>query len=122
MPSQSRPFFVTTGLLVGAILSGLTWIPLRVIEHRGVTGLWVTLVVVAIAALPLLLALPRARGLARRDLVGLFWIAAFIGIAYAFYTASLTTTQVSRAVLLFYMAPVWGTLLEVFVLRQPLTL
>jgi drug/metabolite transporter (DMT)-like permease len=29
---------------------------------------------------------------------------------------------VSRAILLFYMAPVWGTLLEVFALRQPLTL
>src|SRR5688572_32747884 len=85
-------------------------------------GLWVTLAVVAIAALPLLPLLLKARGLERRDQVGLFWIAAFIGVSYAFYTASLTTTQVSRAILLFYMAPVWGTLLEVFVLRRPLTL
>lgn len=122
MPSQSRPFLVTTGLLVGAVLSGLTWIPLRVIEHHGVTGLWVTLAVLAIAAVPLLPMLLKARGLERRDQAGLFWIAAFIGVDYAFYTASLTTTQVSRAILLFYMAPVWGTLLEVFVLRQPLTL
>ena len=122
MPSQSRPFLVTTGLLAGAVLSGLTWVPLRVIEHHGVAGLWVTLAVVTIAALPLLPALLKARGLPRRDQIGLIWIAAFIGVDYAFYTASLTTTQVSRAILLFYMAPVWGTLLEVFVLRQPLTL
>ena len=122
LPSQSRPFYVTTGLLVGAILSGLTWIPLRVIAHHGVAGLWVTLAVVAVAALPLLPALSKARGLGRRDLIGLLGIAAFVGVDYAFYTASLTTTQVARAVLLFYMAPVWGTLLEVFVLRQPLTL
>src|SRR4029453_4469817 len=66
--------------------------------------------------------LGEAGGLGRRDLVGLFWIAALIGVDYAFYTASLTTTQVSRAILLFYMAPVWSTLLEVFALRQPLTL
>jgi len=52
----------------------------------------------------------------------LFWVAALIGVDYAFYTASLTTTQVARAILLFYMAPVWGTLLEVFALRRPLTL
>ncbi len=122
MPSQTRPFLVTTGLLVGAILSGVTWIPLRVIGHQGVTGLWVTLAVVSIAAVPLLPALLKARGLERRDRIGLIWIAAFIGVDYAFYTASLTTTQVSRAILLFYMAPVWGTLLEVFALRQPLTL
>ena len=122
MLSQPHPFLVTTGLLVGAILSGLTWIPLHVIEHSGIVGLWVTLTVIVVASLPLLPALVKLRGLGRRDLVGLFWIAALIGVDYAFYTASLTTTQVSRAILLFYMAPVWGTLLEVFVLRQPLTL
>lgn len=122
MLSQPHPFLVTTGLLVGAILSGLTWIPLHVIEHSGIVGLWVTLTVIVVASLPLLPALVKARGLGRRDLIGLFWIAALIGVDYAFYTASLTTTQVSRAILLFYMAPVWGTLLEVFALRQPLTL
>jgi drug/metabolite transporter (DMT)-like permease len=107
---------------VGAVLSGLTWIPLRVIAHDGVAGLWITLAVVAVAAVPLLPALLKARLLQPRDRIGLIWIALFIGVDYAFYTASLTTTQVSRAILLFYLAPVWGTLLEVFVLRQPLTL
>lgn len=122
MPSQPHPLLVTTGLLAGAILSGLTWIPLYVIERSGITGLWVSLAVVAVAALPLLPALAKARGLGRKELIALFWIAALIGVDYAFYTASLTTTQVARAILLFYMAPVWGTLLEVFALRQPLTL
>ena len=110
------------GLLLGAVISGLAWLPLRAIEQRGVTGLWVALSVIAIACVPILPALLRLRGLARRDVVALVWVAALIGVAYAFYTASLTATQVARAVLLFYIAPVWGTLLEVFVLRQPLTL
>jgi drug/metabolite transporter (DMT)-like permease len=95
---------------------------LLVIERSGVAGLWVALTVVVVACLPLLPALPRLRGLGRRDLADLAWIAALIGVDYAFYTASLTTTEVAHAILLFYMAPVWGTLLEVFVLRQPLTL
>jgi drug/metabolite transporter (DMT)-like permease len=50
----------------------------------------------------------------------LWWIGALIGVDYAFYTASLTTTEVARAILLFYIAPVWGTLLELFVLRERL--
>lgn len=111
----------TLGILLAAIISGLGWIPLHRVADAGVTGLWITLAVVLVAALPLLPAMGavlRSRGPARRDL---FWIAALIGIAYAFYTASLTTTEVARAILLFYIAPVWGTLLEVFVLRQRLT-
>jgi drug/metabolite transporter (DMT)-like permease len=119
---QSRSLLPTAGLLLGAIISGLAWLPLRAIERGGVAGLWVALSVVAIACVPLIPALTRLRGLARRDFLDLLWIAALIGVAYAFYTASLTTTEVARAILLFYIAPVWGTLLEVFVLRQPLTM
>jgi drug/metabolite transporter (DMT)-like permease len=122
LSSQPRPFLITTGLLVGAAISGLTWLPLHAIERSGVAGLWVALTVIVVACLPFLPALLRLRGLARRDVTDLIWIAALIGVDYAFYTASLTATQVARAILLFYLAPVWGTLLEVFVLRQPLTL
>lgn len=112
----------TLGVLLAAVISGLGWIPLLAIARTGVTGLWITLAVVVAASLPLIPALPallRARGRDRRDLL---LIGALIGIAYACYTASLTTTAVARAVLLFYIAPVWGTLLEVLVLRQKFTL
>lgn len=111
----------TLGIMLAAVISGLGWLPLHAVARAGLAGLWITLVVVLVAALPLVWALPsllRARGQAARDLA---WIGALIGVAYAFYTASLTTTEVARAVLLFYLAPVWGTLLEVFVLRQSLT-
>ncbi|HET6159948.1 MAG TPA: DMT family transporter [Dongiaceae bacterium] len=122
MPSHARSLWPTAGLLLGAIISGLAWMPLSAIERGGVAGLWVALSVVTVASLPLMPALSGLRGLVRRDWLDLVWIALLIGVAYAFYTASLTTTEVARAVLLFYIAPVWGTLLEVFALRQPLTL
>ncbi len=112
----------TLGVLLAAIISGFGWMPLLAIARCGISGLWITLAVVFVAGLPLIPALPavvRARGRDRRDLL---WIGALIGIAYACYTASLTTTTVARAILLFYIAPVWGTLLEVFVLRQRFTL
>ncbi|WP_162916607.1 DMT family transporter [Dongia deserti] len=119
---RSHALLPTAGLLLAAVISGLTWLPLHAIERNGIAGLWVALAVVAVACVPLAPGLAGFRDLTRRDLVGLFWIAALIGVAWAFYTASLTTTEVARAILLFYIAPVWGTLLEVFVLRQPLTL
>jgi drug/metabolite transporter (DMT)-like permease len=120
--SQPRAVLPVAGLLLAAIISGLAWMPLHAIGRDGLHGLWVTLMVVVIASAPLLPALTQLRGLRRRDLQDLFWVAALIGVAYTFYTASLTTTDVARAILLFYVAPVWGTLLEVFVLRQPVTL
>jgi drug/metabolite transporter (DMT)-like permease len=112
----------TLGVLLAAVISGLGWMPLHAVARSGITGLWITLTVVIVACLPLVPFLPallRARG---EEVRSLAWIGGLIGVAYAFYTASLTTTEVTRAILLFYIAPVWGTLLEVFVLRQGFTL
>lgn len=112
----------TAGLLLGAIISGLTWLPLRAIERDGVAGLWIALAAIGVACIPLLPGLVKVRRIDRRGAVDLLWIGALIGVAWTLYFASLTATEVARAILLFYLAPVWGTLLEVFVLRQPVTL
>jgi drug/metabolite transporter (DMT)-like permease len=45
-----------------------------------------------------------------------------MGGSYAFYAAGFMLTDVVRVILLFYLAPVWGTLLELFILRRALTL
>ncbi len=112
----------TLGVLFGAVMSGLTWLPLHAAAEAGIGGFWITLAVVIFAAMPLLPLLPAALRLRGQDLKDIWWIGLLIGVEYALYTASLTTTEVARAILLFYIAPVWGTLLEVGVLRQRLTL
>ena len=111
----------TLSVLFGAVMSGLTWLPLHAAAESGMGGLWITLAVVVFAALPLLPLLPAIFRLRGRDLKDVWWIGLLIGVEYALYTASLTTTDVARAILLFYIAPVWSTLLEVGVLRQRLT-
>lgn len=111
----------TAGLLVAALISGLYWLPLRRIEQVGVIGLWATVIIALIAGLPLALPLLHRRGRSIADWRDLAMIGFLVGGAYAFYAASLVLTDVVRAVLLFYIAPVWGTLLEIFVLRRSLT-
>lgn len=112
----------TVGLLTAALISGLYWLPLRQIEQAGIAGLWVPLSISILAGVPL--ALPLVRRLQRspsewRDLTV---IGLLMGGAYVFYAAGFMLTDVVRVVLLFYLAPVWGTLLELFVLRRGLTL
>jgi drug/metabolite transporter (DMT)-like permease len=43
------------------------------------------------------------------------------GFAFALYIASLVLTDVVRAILLFYMSPLWSTLLGILVLKERLT-
>ena len=43
------------------------------------------------------------------------------GFAFALYIASINETEVVRAILLFYMSPLWSTLLGVVILKERLT-
>jgi len=112
----------TAGLLVAALISGLYWLPLRQVEQAGVAGLWAPLSIAVVAGAPLLLPLLRGGRRTRADWRDLALMGLLLGGAYALYAASFMLTEVVRVVLLFYLAPVWGTLLELFVLRRSLTL
>jgi drug/metabolite transporter (DMT)-like permease len=113
--------FPTAGLLAAAFISGLYWLPLRQVDQAGVTGLWAPLAISLLAGLPLALPLLRRRQRSRADWRDLTIIGSLLGGAYALYAASFMLTDVVRVVLLFYLAPVWGTLLEIFLLRRSLT-
>ncbi len=117
-PSAGR---ATLGVVGAALISGLYWLPLRAVQQAGIADLWAA-VLIALAALPVvavpLLFIHRPR---RADIAALLLVAGTIGGAFACYTASLILTDVVHALLLFYIAPAWSTLLEVFVLRRRLT-
>lgn len=74
--------------------------------------------------IPLIVLLPAALARRRRTLNGLrqlriagFWLA--LGIAL--YTEGLLRGQIARVTVLFYLTPIWGTLLSRIFLRQPIT-
>jgi drug/metabolite transporter (DMT)-like permease len=108
-------------LAVGAALWGLYWIPVRGIEQAGIPAFWTGPVIFgasAILFIPLMLV--RYRQFLehwRHSLIpGLL-----AGSAFALYIASLNLTDVVRAILLFYMSPLWSTLLGILVLKERLT-
>ena len=89
---------------------GLFWIPLRYFDENGVQGLWA---VAALLAACTLVALPAAiyRKDFRRDEIKWILILAWgLGSSQVCYFASLILTDVVRAVILFYLLPIWATI------------
>jgi drug/metabolite transporter (DMT)-like permease len=107
-------------LYAGAIW-GLFWIPLRALEQAGLHGLWITVVYYGVAMVlmtPFLLwRLPHLL----RGGIDLHVTAMLSGGALLLYATSIGYTDVVRAMLLFYLTPLWGTLLGRIFLKEPVT-
>ena len=99
------------GVLTAGGVWGLFWYPLRAVEEQGVSVDWVNLMFFAVSAAAILpWAMKReALGQSKDQLVTGF----LLGTAFALYLLSLVMTDVVRAILLFYMTPVWSTLVGI---------
>lgn len=123
--------------LLAALLWGLWWLPIRSLEAAGLEGAWANLGM-SLGALPALAfalilgpflrsmvfrrnglrqapfvtsrlgKLRVSNALPAKALVG----ALLVGLAIFLYGTALTFTDVVRAVLLFYLSPVWSLLIE----------
>ncbi len=97
---------------IGAGLWGLFWIPLRYLSDAGFGPLWAASMVMA-GGLPFALLAASKWGRWRADharwvvLVGVG-----IGISEVCYFYAVVTTDVIRAIFLFYMLPIWATLVD----------
>ena len=108
-------------LYAGAVW-GLFWIPLRALEDVGLHGLWVLVVYFAV---PTLCLLPIGIWRWKHFKAGAAsscrlrpWCRAG---ALLLYTTSIVYTEVVRAMLLFYLTPIWGTVLARIFLGDAIT-
>src|SRR5918995_2150114 len=103
---------------LSAGLWGLWWLPLRALSEAGLTGPAVNLALYGIASLVLLPWFWRRR--ARLVAGGLLLLGAggLFGAALVSWNLALILGEVVRVTLLFYLAPVWATLLAIAVLRE----
>lgn len=94
----------------GAAVWGLFWIPLRYLDDNGIHGVWA---VAMLVTTPLVLFLPYL--LIKRRIRLTRWYIGFalsMGTSMALYFAAFIFTDVIRVVFLFYMLPVWATLIS----------
>ena len=112
---------VRLALVGSAFLWGTWWLPLRAIHGLGMGG---SLAVSAGFALATLLLAPWVI-LRWRSLLACGWVslacAGTFAAAFALWSEGLIHGSVARVTLLFYLAPVWGTVLARFVLHEPIT-
>lgn len=100
---------------------GTWWIPLRQLDALGSGSVWFTGLGVA---LPALLFLPHTLKHLKR-IIGAGWpliiCALAFGISTSFYAEGAMRGNVARVILLFYLTPVWSTLLARLLLGEPIT-
>lgn len=101
---------------------GVFWIPLRFVEAAGIKGAWSSVLfflVPSLVLIPYQLIFrlgPVLRG--GRQMQGTALLAA---LSLGFYALAVLYTEVIRAMLLFYLTPLWSTLLARAVLGEPIT-
>ncbi|MDJ0640612.1 MAG: DMT family transporter [Paracoccaceae bacterium] len=100
---------------------GIFWIPLRALDQAGITGVWA---IVLFYVLPALTLTPLFI-LRRHQLLHSGWslhIAGFLaGLSLVLYAGALVFTDVVRALLLYYMTPLWSTFLARIFLGETIT-
>ncbi len=100
---------------------GVVWLPMRLLDELGLRGAWSSFAVF-VTAIVLLSPVMIAR---RHRLIAggasLLVTGMIIGGAFALYATALVLTEVVYTILLFYLTPVWSTLLGRIMLDEKIT-
>lgn len=100
---------------------GVYWIPLTHLESLGLVGATAGIALYIGCLILLLPAIWRYRGILVSQWRLMLFSGLLTGAAFSSFTTSLAYTEVIRSILLFYLTPVWGTLLGIVFLKEQLT-
>ncbi len=114
-------YFPALSCMVAAVLWGLLWYPLRLLEELGIPGLWSTLIIYCSAMTFLLPACWRLRVDFLHHKTDFILVGVFSGWANLAFILAVLEGEVVRVLLLFYLSPLWAVLLAFFILRERLT-
>ena len=111
----------TMAILASTVLWGTWWIPLRKLDALGFGSIMATgggLLIPLLVMLPVVIMHRKRIAAAGAPLLlGAF----FFACALALYAEGVLRGHVARVILLFYLTPVWSTLLARFMLAQPIS-
>ena len=109
-------------IVVSSCAWGLYWLPLRSIEQSGIVGSWS---IVLVNACPLIILVPLIffnLNKLKKYPKPILFAGIMIGAAFTFYANGLVQTSVIRATLLFYLSPIWSTIIGIIWLNERLTI
>ena len=112
-----RPVLAVLALALNALVWGLSWWPLRQLATDGLHPLWATACVFTLASV-LLTAVRPSGWLHFKQHPQLWWLMAASGLTNVGFNWAVTTGDVVRVVLLFYLMPTWSLLLAWWLLGE----
>ena len=113
----TRPLLAVLALALNALVWGLSWWPLHQLHAQGLHPLWATAAVFALAALVLTFISPQGWHHFKEH-PQLWWLMAASGLTNIGFNWAVTTGDVVRVVLLFYLMPTWALLLAWWMLGE----
>ncbi|MBT3556347.1 MAG: DMT family transporter [Rhodospirillales bacterium] len=113
-------FLICFVVFFSAGMWGLYWLPQRLLLDAGMTGGWGT-VAQYVISLAVLLPIAIWRILNGKQIGLRHWVCGLLlGSGAIFYANSLLVTEVIRALVFFYLTPLWATLIEITFLKRRL--
>lgn len=119
LPSGSTALAVG-GLLLNALVWGVSWWPFKILQAQGLHPLWATALVYGLSTALIWLWLvfrPKARPATRPE-PALLWLLLASGLTNVGFNWAVTVGDVVRVVLLFYLMPAWSVGLAWWVLGE----
>lgn len=111
---KASPLFPVAALTLNALIWGLSWWPFRALDALGVHALWATALVFSLAFCVVWLGVRVWRPVSLHGAItngGLWLLALAAGFTNVGFNWAVTTGDVVRVVLLFYLMPAWVVLL-----------
>ena len=105
-------------VFAGSAIWGLLWVPLRWMDAVGYVGLWSTFAFMFIPVVPFLIWKGPAILADRKNHFAFVFTGGFIGLGFALYCSGLLFGSVTKTTLLFYLTPVWSSLMGMVLLGE----
>ena len=102
-------------------LWGLYWIPIRQLDAGGIPASWTSFITYSFVGLLSLAAFARQWSKTGRLPRSIILTGLLSGTSVVFYAVALGLTEVVKTVLLFYLTPIWSTILGKFLLGEKIT-
>ena len=118
MNRHPHHFKIAFALAISAGAWGIYWLPQRILEDGGLTGGWGTIAQMIIGVLILSPISVWRKFKGRSSGLELPFTGLLIGGGFICYALSFLLTDVVRALILFYMTPIWTTIFEILFLKK----